>query len=383
MFSLDNPMLSCKHKFLNSAGSTFFAITLKRGAESTRHSPASSTIGDIHVVALENAPEDTILDVRNLKTYFFLERATVRSVDGVSFHLGRKKTLGLVGESGCGKSITAMSIMRLIQSPPGKIVDGEINLRQRSGEVVDIASLDPRGRTMRNIRGGEVAMIFQEPMTSLNPLYKIGDQIAESVLLHQNVSKKDALSRALEMLHKVNISDPEARLNQYPHQLSGGMRQRIMIALALSCNPSILVADEPTTALDVTVQAQILDLMLALQNDFDSSIIMITHNLGVISQIADDVAVMYLGRIVEYAPMRELFKHPAHPYTRGLLNSVPVLGKKGKKALVPIEGMVPSPTQDIRGCAFASRCKDATPRCLEEYPEFRDLGGDHFVSCWL
>jgi oligopeptide transport system ATP-binding protein len=326
---------------------------------------------------------DTLLEVKDLKTYFFLERATVRSVDGVSFSLGRKKTLGIVGESGCGKSITAMSVMRLIQEPPGKIVGGTMEFKMRSGETVDIAALDPKGDAMRRIRGGEIAMIFQEPMTSLNPLYRIGDQIAESVVLHQNIGRKEARQRATEMLRKVRISDPETRLEQYPHQMSGGMRQRIMIAIALSCNPSILIADEPTTALDVTVQAQILDLMRALQDEFDSSIMMITHNLGVISQVADEVAVMYLGRIVERAPMREIFKHPAHPYTRGLLNSVPVLGKKGRKELVPIEGMVPSPTQDIRGCAFAPRCKEANASCREGYPETRDLGGGHTVACWL
>jgi oligopeptide transport system ATP-binding protein len=312
-----------------------------------------------------------------------LERATVRSVDGVSFTLGRKKTLGIVGESGCGKSITAMSIMRLIQSPPGRIVDGQILLKRRNGVTADIAKLDPKGNEMRSIRGGEIAMIFQEPMTSLNPLYRIGDQIAESVRLHQKLSVKDAHSHALTMLRKVGIGDAEGRMGQYPHQISGGMRQRIMIAIALSCNPSILIADEPTTALDVTVQAQILDLMAALQDDFDSSIIMITHNLGVISQIADEVAVMYLGRIVEYAPMRELFKHPLHPYTVALLASVPVLGRKGKQSLVPIEGMVPSPTQEIHGCAFASRCTRVMPVCREQTPELREAGSGHSVSCWL
>jgi len=331
----------------------------------------------------EPADSDTLLNVHELKTYFFLERATVRSVDGVSFRLGRKKTLGIVGESGCGKSITAMSIMRLIQEPPGKIVGGKMEFKMRSGEEVDIATLAPRGDTMRRIRGGEIAMIFQEPMTSLNPLYRIGDQIAESVILHQNIGRAEARTLAVEMLRKVRICDPETRLDQYPHQMSGGMRQRIMIAIALSCNPSILIADEPTTALDVTVQAQILDLMRGLQDEFDSSILMITHNLGVISQVADDVAVMYLGRIVECAPMREIFKNPAHPYTRGLLNSVPVLGKKGRKELVPIEGMVPSPTQEIHGCAFAPRCKEARARCRDEYPQTLDLGGGHSVACWL
>jgi oligopeptide/dipeptide ABC transporter ATP-binding protein len=298
--------------------------------------------------------------------------------------LGRKQTLGLVGESGCGKSITAMSIMRLIKSPPGKIVDGEILLRrEHSNERVDIAKLKPNGGQMRHIRGGEIAMVFQEPMTSLNPLYTIGSQIAEAVRLHERISSKAALYRALEMLQLVQISDAKRRLNEHPHQLSGGMRQRVMIALALSCNPSILLADEPTTALDVTVQAQILDLMRALQNDFNSSIIMITHNLGVVSQIADHVAVMYLGKIVEHTDVRELFHHPLHPYTVGLLNSVPVLGQKGRKKLVPIKGMVPSPSETIRGCPFAARCPHTMPICREEYPGLREVASGHKVACWL
>ena len=327
---------------------------------------------------------DKILEISNLKTYFFLETSTVRAVDGVSLTLNRKSTLGLVGESGCGKSITAMSIMRLIQSPPGKIVDGHIYLYPKGdGQAIDIVTLDPKGAEMRHIRGGEIAMVFQEPLTSLNPLYTVGDQIAEAVELHQKVSRKEALQRALEMLHKVQIADPKRRLHEYPHQLSGGMRQRVMIALALSCNPSVLIADEPTTALDVTVQAQILDLMRELQADFGSSIILITHNLGVVSQMADHVAVMYLGRIVEYAGTRELFHEPLHPYTVGLLNSVPVLGRKGKKVLVPIEGMVPSPTQEIPGCAFEPRCPRAMPICREARPELRELQPGHQVACWL
>ncbi|MGC8780755.1 MAG: ABC transporter ATP-binding protein [Anaerolineae bacterium] len=328
---------------------------------------------------------ETILEIVNLKTYFFLEGVVVRAVDGVDLTLRRKQTLGLVGESGCGKSITAMSIMRLIQSPPGKIVDGNIFLysKQRNGQAVDLVTLDPRGAEMRNIRGAEIAMIFQEPMTSLNPLFTVGSQIAESVQIHQRVSRREAMERALEMLTKVQISDPKQRLHEYPHQLSGGMRQRVMIALALSCNPSILIADEPTTALDVTVQAQILDLMRQLQADFGSSIILITHNLGVVSQMADRVAVMYLGKIVESAPTRELFHHPFHPYTVGLLNSVPVLGRKGKQGLVPIQGMVPTPTEVLPGCAFAPRCPRAMPICTEEQPPLRMIQPDHEAACWL
>ncbi len=326
---------------------------------------------------------DPILEIKNLKTYFQLENATVRSVNGVDLTLPRQSTLGLVGESGCGKSVMAMSIMRLIPSPPGKIVDGQINLhRKNSSEVIDIAQLDPRGNEMRHIRGAEIAIVFQEPMMSLNPLYTVGDQIAEVVQLHQKFGRKAALDRALEMLTKVQISAPKQRLNEYPHQLSGGMRQRVMIALALSCNPSILIADEPTTALDVTVQSQILDLMNELQADFGASIIIITHNLGVVSQMAKQVAVMYLGKIVEFAETRDLYHEPLHPYTVGLLNSVPVLGRK-EKSLVPIKGMVPLPTEVIPGCAFAPRCPHAMKICREQQPVLRDVSPGHQTACWL
>src|SRR5688500_15740669 len=329
-------------------------------------------------------PTAPILEIKNLKVHFFLEKSTVRALDGVDLSLPGKSTLGLVGESGCGKSVMAMSVMRLIQSPPGKIVDGQINLhRKTTGEVIDIAKLDPRGPVMRPIRGGEIAIVFQEPMMSLNPLYTIGDQIAEAVRVHQAVGKKEALDRALEMLNKVQISAPRQRLNEYQHQLSGGMRQRVMIALALSCNPSILIADEPTTALDVTVQAQILDLMNQLQQDFNTSIIMITHNLGVVSQMAAEVAVMYLGKIVEFASTHDLFHNPLHPYTVGLLNSVPVLGRKEKKVLVPIKGMVPTPTSILPGCPFAPRCPPAMKICVEQQPILREVEPGHLISCWL
>lgn len=335
------------------------------------------------MTAVIHPGNETILDIINLKTYFFLEGGTVRAVDGVDLSLRGRQTLGVVGESGCGKSIMAMSIMRLVPSPPGKIVDGQINLYNRKGEGVDIATLDPKGAEMRNIRGAEIAMVFQEPMTSLNPLYTVGAQIAETVQLHQKVSHREAMNRALEMLTKVGISAPKQRLNEYPHQMSGGMRQRVMIALALSCNPSILIADEPTTALDVTVQAQILDLMRQLQADFGSSIILITHNLGVVSQLADQVAVMYLGKVVEAAGVHDLFHSPLHPYTVGLLNSVPVLGRKGQKALVPISGMVPSASEVIPGCAFAARCTKVSPVCRKERPPLREILPGHQVACWL
>jgi oligopeptide/dipeptide ABC transporter ATP-binding protein len=325
-----------------------------------------------------------ILKINNLKTSFFLEKGTVRAVDGVDLELKQKSTLGLVGESGCGKSITAMSIMRLIQSPPGKIVAGEILLHlKEKDEIVDLAKIDPYSSKMRDIRGAEIAMVFQEPMTSLNPLFTVGAQIAETVQLHQKVNKKQAMERALEMLTKVQISAPKQRIHEYPHQLSGGMRQRVMIAMALSCNPSILIADEPTTALDVTVQAQILDLMNQLQSDFHSSIILITHNLGVVSQMAAEVAVMYLGKIVEYSETRALFHEPLHPYTVGLLNSVPVLGRKGKKVLIPISGMVPTPTEAIKGCSFAPRCPRVMDVCREHPPELREVKPGRLVSCWL
>jgi oligopeptide transport system ATP-binding protein len=324
-----------------------------------------------------------ILQVRNLQTHFQLEAGTIKAVNGVSLTLGRGQTLGVVGESGCGKSVTAMSIMRLVRWPPGKIVGGEILLRQRDGVEVDIARLDPHGSKMRSIRGGEIAMIFQEPMTSLNPLYTVGAQIAEAVQIHQGVGKHEALNRALEMLQKVQIADATRRVHEHPHQLSGGMRQRVMIALALSCNPAILIAAEPTTALDVTVQAQILDLMRALQADFGSSIMMITHNLGVVSQMADHVAVMYLGKVVEYAAVRDLFHHPLHPYTVGLLDSVPVLGKKRSKTLVPIKGMVPRLTEVIPGCPFAPRCPKVMSICTEQAPPLREVRPGHLAACWL
>ena len=327
--------------------------------------------------------EDTILEIRDLKTYFFLERGVVKAVDGVDVAVGRRKTLGVVGESGCGKSVTFRSVMRLIQSPPGKIVDGEILLHRKDGATVDIVKLDTRSRQLREIRGAEIAMIFQEPMTSLNPLHPVGRQISESVLLHQTLSRRAAMERAEEMLNRVHIADPDRRVSEYPHQLSGGMRQRVMIALALSCNPSILIADEPTTALDVTVQAQILDLMRELQDDFDSAIVLITHNLGVVSQMADHVAVMYMGRVVEYAPVYDIFHKPKHPYTIGLLNSVPVLGRKEDNRLVPITGMVPSPMEDIKGCAFAERCPEAMEICWEQSPEFKEHEPGHSAACWL
>ena len=325
-----------------------------------------------------------ILEVKNLKTHFFTDKGVVQAVKGVSFSLENGQTLGIVGESGCGKSVTASSIMQLIKSPPGKIVDGEIIFRRqkRRAETIDIAGLDPKGIEMRSIRGGEISMIFQEPMTSLNPLHTVGRQIAEVVELHQGLGRKESIKVAIDMLDRVRIADPEERINQYPHQLSGGMRQRVMIALALSCNPSILIADEPTTALDVTIQAQIIDLMEKLQEDFGSSIIIITHNLGVVSQMADYVAVMYFGRIVEYGTVIDIFRSPQHPYTVGLLESIPVLGRR-KEILVPIEGIVPNATTEIAGCAFADRCPHVMAKCREHLPLPTAVDGAHTVACWL
>jgi peptide/nickel transport system ATP-binding protein/oligopeptide transport system ATP-binding protein len=331
---------------------------------------------------MDSTADDAVLEIVDLRVHFLLERTTVKAVNGVSLNLKRQSTLGVVGESGCGKSVTAMAIMRLIKSPPGKIVDGQILLHRKGLETVDLAKVSPNGRQIREIRGDEIAMIFQEPMTSLNPLRTVGNQIAEMVMLHQAVSKGQAFERAEEMLGRVHIADPHRRLKEYPHQMSGGMRQRVMIALALSCNPQILIADEPTTALDVTVQAQILDLMRELKAEFHSSIMLITHNLGVVSQMADHIAVMYLGKVVEYADVHSLFHNPKHPYTQGLLASVPVLGQKAKQ-LVPISGMVPSASADIPGCPFADRCPHRMSICTQKMPELQAVAPGHVAACWL
>ena len=265
-----------------------------------------------------------LLDIRNLKTYFYTDDGVVRAVDGVSLSIGQSETLGVVGESGCGKSITAFSTMRLIPSPPGKIEEGEILFQQSEGkDPVDLTQLNATGAQMRGIRGNDIAMIFQEPMTSLSPVHTIGNQISEAIELHQDVAKAEARKRVIEALRKVRLPNPERQVDAYPHELSGGMRQRAMIAMALSCNPALLIADEPTTALDVTVQAQILDLMRQLQEEVGMSIMLITHDLGVVASMADHVAVMYLGKVVEYSDVRTIFKNPKHPYTQGLLKSIP------------------------------------------------------------
>ncbi|MFO7715981.1 ABC transporter ATP-binding protein [Desulfosarcina sp.] len=320
-----------------------------------------------------------LLAVQGLKTYFFTFDGVARAVDDVSLHLDRGEVLGIVGESGCGKSVMAQSVMRLIPEPPGRIVAGQILF-----DGVDIAALSMGG--MRGIRGNRIAMIFQEPMTSLNPVFTIGDQISEMFTLHEGLSRKAALERAVEMLIKVQIPAPERRLQAYPHQLSGGMRQRVMIAMALACNPEILIADEPTTALDVTVQAQILDLMLTLRQDYDTAIMMITHDLGVITEIASRVVVMYAGKVVEAARTGDIFKNPKHPYTRGLLQSIPKLGERarhGRRRLREIAGMVPSLYSLPEGCRFYPRCPDRLEKCRQHLPEILETGEGHAVRCWL
>lgn len=323
---------------------------------------------------------EKLLQVENLKTHLPLEEGLLKAVDGISFTMGRGETLGLVGESGCGKSLAVSAIMRL--NPSFAEIQGNVTYYPLAGAPIELTALDAYGPEIRAIRGGEIAMIFQEPMTSLNPLHTVGRQISEVVELHQGLGRKEASKVAIDMLDRVRIADPEERIKQYPHQLSGGMRQRVMIALALSCNPSILIADEPTTALDVTIQAQIIDLMEKLQEDFGSSIIIITHNLGVVSQMADYVAVMYFGRIVEYGTVIDIFRNPQHPYTVGLLESIPVLGRR-KEILVPIEGIVPNATAEIAGCAFADRCPHVMAKCREHLPVPSRVDGEHTVVCWL
>ncbi len=322
-----------------------------------------------------------LIEVRDLKTYFYTEDGVVRAVDGVDYVIEQEKTLGVVGESGCGKSVTALSIMGLVQIPPGKIEEGEI-LFHRDSKVMDLTKFDPKGREMRSIRGNEIAMIFQEPMTSLNPVYTIGNQIMEAIILHQKLDKGKAKQKAIDMLREVGIPLPEQRVDEYPHQLSGGMRQRAMIAMALSCNPSLLIADEPTTALDVTIQAQVLELMNELRREFQAAIQFITHDLGVIAGMADDVVVMYLGRIVEGSTVGEVFHNPKHPYTQGLMNSIPSLASR-KDRLEPIKGVVPDPFEVPPGCGFEPRCPHAMEICKTRMPDLKEVASGHEAACWL
>jgi peptide/nickel transport system ATP-binding protein len=324
---------------------------------------------------------DTLLSVENLRTYFYLRGGILKAVDGVSFSLKPQETLAIVGESGCGKSMTALSLMRLIPDPPGKIVSGSVKL-----DGVDLLDLDERA--MRSVRGKNISMIFQEPMTSLNPVMTIGQQIAEALLLHEHSSHQDAMRRAADILRLVRIPEADQRLREYPHQLSGGMRQRVMIAMALACNPKVLLADEPTTALDVTIQAQILDIILDLQKKLGTAVILITHDLGVVAETAQRVIVMYAGKKVEEASVEDLFARPQHPYTHGLMASIPRLelmrGGSGetKRRLQEIPGIVPSLTNLPSGCTFAPRCPFADDRCRKEAPAYEEKRPAHWAACW-
>lgn len=325
---------------------------------------------------------DILLEVKNLQTHFELEEGTVRAVDGVDFTVKRGITLGIVGESGCGKSVTAMSILKIVDAP-GKIVGGEVILRN-NGNVTDLIALPEHSREMRNIRGNAIAMVFQEPMNSLSPVHSIGDQIMEAVLLHNNYTKAQARDRAIELLGLVGIPNPEQRVDNYTFQLSGGMRQRAMIAMALSCNPSLLIADEPTTALDVTTQAQILELMKELQNQFGMAVMLITHDLGVVAETCDEVVVMYLGEVVEQADIDSLFYDPKHPYTQALMRSIPKLGAGRTQVLNPIEGSVPDPFNRPTGCPFHSRCDQFMPgKCDVIHPKLTTLENGRTVRCLL
>ncbi len=329
-----------------------------------------------HPSPLVNSAEK-ILEVKDLKVSFFTDGGEVKAVDGISFDVFKGKTLCIVGESGCGKSVSSLAIMRLIPSPPGRIVGGQILY-----QGVDLARAELSH--MRKIRGNEISMIFQEPMTSLNPVFTIGNQIMEAIELHQDLPRKEIRNKAIEMLKLVGIPSPERRIDDYPHQLSGGMRQRVMIAMALSCDPAILIADEPTTALDVTIQAQILDLLRDLQARVGMGLILITHDLGVVAEMADEVIVMYAGKVVEHADVNEIFKHPKMPYTRGLLDSIPVLGARQRLKAIP--GIVPSLLDLPKGCPFQERCSFVVDRCREGLPELRDVSSKgalipHRVRC--
>jgi oligopeptide/dipeptide ABC transporter ATP-binding protein len=325
-------------------------------------------------------PERTVLEIENLQTHFFTTGGVVRAVDGVSYAVRSGETLGVVGESGCGKSVTALSVLRLVADPPGRIVGGAIRF-----EGVDL--LDLTEAQMEEIRGNDISMIFQEPMTSLNPLMTVGRQIGEAIALHRGLSRRDAMDQAIEMLRRVHIPEPERRAHAYPHQLSGGMRQRVMIAMAVSCSPKLLIADEPTTALDVTIQAQILDLMRELQETLGTAIVLITHDMGVVAENADRVVVMYAGRKVEEASAQELFERQGHPYTKGLLGSIPNVEVAAhintrRARLNEIKGMVPSLANLPKGCTFAPRCALASDQCRVAYPPLAQYRPGHWIACW-
>jgi len=336
----------------------------------------TATHGDAGSQTAARTPSsvEPLLEVKNLTVSFDMPEGRARAVDDTSFSIRPGETLGLVGESGCGKTVTALALMRLVQSPPGRVEAGEILFKG-----ADLLKLPERD--MRRIRGNEISMVFQEPMTSLNPVFTCGYQVEEAVLLHQKVNKREAAERTLEMLSLVKIPDPARIAKSYPHQLSGGMRQRVMIAMALSCNPSLLIADEPTTALDVTIQAQIIDLLLSLQGRFGMAILMITHDLGVIAETCKRVIVMYAGKVMEVATINELFSDARHPYTMGLRESIPSLAPRGERLKV-IPGKVPDPLDLPRGCRFSDRCKYAEYRCDNEDIALRDVGGGHMIRCW-
>jgi peptide/nickel transport system ATP-binding protein len=322
---------------------------------------------------------ERLLDVKGLKTHFFTDEGVVRAVDGIDFHIDKGETLGIVGESGCGKSVTALSIMRLIPQPPGRIVEGQIVYNGRN-------LLDLTATQIRKIRGKEISMIFQEPMTSLNPVFTVGEQIAEAIRLHEGLGRRDAMDKTVDMLRLVHIPNAERRVKEYPHQLSGGMRQRVMIAMALSCNPNLLIADEPTTALDVTIQAQILELLNELKAKLNMAVMLITHDMGVIAETAQRVVVMYAAKVVEEAPVGELFKEPLHPYTQGLLRSIPRidLAATQKSRLETIPGVVPTLRGEERpGCRFAPRCSLAKPMHFENTPPLKEVRPGHKVACFL
>ena len=327
---------------------------------------------------MNTSDDNYLLQIKGLKTHFFTDDGVSPAVDGVDYEVRKGETLGVVGESGCGKSVTALSIMRLIPDPPGKIIAGDIVFEGQS-------LLALSNEEMRRIRGNKISMIFQEPMTSLNPVYTIGNQISEALRLHQGLTKKDAHDRSIDMLQLVGIPLPERRVDEHPHQLSGGMRQRAMIAMALSCNPSLLIADEPTTALDVTIQAQILDLMVSLKADLDTAIILITHDLGVVAESAARVVVMYAGKVVEEADVYNIFEHPLHPYTEGLLESIPRIDRSAQKKtrLTEIQGVVPIPSQLPAGCHFHPRCPKVMDVCRHENPVLKKEKAGHQVRCWL
>jgi peptide/nickel transport system ATP-binding protein len=334
--------------------------------------------------------DDVLLEIKDLKISFPLDEGTVRAVEGANLTIRRGEVLGVVGESGCGKTVTAQAVLRIIPQP-GRIDSGQILFRPTTTSTavgdngtIDIAKLSPTGRQIRQIRGKDIAMIFQEPMSSFSPVHTVGSQVMEAILLHQNVSRQAARQQAIELLRLVGIPGAEQRIDNFPHQFSGGMRQRAMIAMALSCNPALLIADEPTTALDVTIQAQILDLIRGLQQRIGMAVMFITHNLGVIAQIADSIAIMYLGQVVEYGPVREILRNPKHPYTADLLRAVPRLGKTMGQKLVAIEGNIPSPFRRPSGCPFHPRCsRFMAGRCEAAMPAITPVAAEHMVRCFL